>query len=650
MSNLSLQFRAPRPVKRVKDRVPLGRILVNAGLIDQDTLVRALAMQHRMDVPLGEILKAEGVITAPQISWALATQQNMQLVDLVEDPPDRSLARHLKALDCLTFGVVPWRILGQTLFVATSQPDAFAKIADSIAPPGISLIPVVAQESHIKQTITALYGDVLAQRAATRVPPIESCRTWQIATAKRHIWALAVILLGMALMISAPAWTFTILILWALCTSLMTVTLRCLAFFTRIFLGDDPPVVHRPQSARLPVVSVLVPLLREKEIATALIARLSRLSYPKSLLQIILVLEEGDTLTRDTIARTTLPSWFDVIEVPQAGGLRTKPRALNYALDYCKGTIIGVWDAEDAPEVDQIDRIVQHFASAPENVACIQGVLDYYNARTNWISRCFTLEYASWWRVILPGIAQLGLIIPLGGTTLFFRRHILEELGGWDAHNVTEDADLGVRLARHGYRTDLLPTVTYEEANFRAWPWVKQRSRWLKGFLITWCVHMRHPLCLMKEVGLARFLGIQTLFLATFSQFICAPLLWSFCIRFFGIPHPIEQTLGASMLSALFCFFVFAEVLNISIALRAASGPHHRHLLPWAVTLPAYFILGTFAAYKALYEFVVTPFYWDKTEHGIHHASQTMRANGTPIAPETSLLPYGGPPLVSGGS
>ena len=162
-----------------------------------------------------------------------------------------------------------------------------------------------------------------------------------------------------------PAWTFTVLILGALLTSIMTVTLRSLAFFAKTFLSAPPEKRSRlgdiPRS-RLPKVSVLVPLFQEEEIATALIARLSRLRYPKALLQIVLVLEEGDTLTRDTIARTTLPPWFEVIEVPQAGRLRTKPRALNYALDFCSGTIIGVWDAEDAPEIDQIDRVVEYFA------------------------------------------------------------------------------------------------------------------------------------------------------------------------------------------------------------------------------------------------------------------------------------------------
>jgi cellulose synthase/poly-beta-1,6-N-acetylglucosamine synthase-like glycosyltransferase len=620
LSNLGLEFPAPTPARTNKNRVPIGRMLVDAGVIQQPDLLCALAEQRYCDAPLGELLIARHLLSEDDVTQALAAQHHLQLVDLNETPPRPDMAGHMNGLDCLKFGVVPWSKLGKTILVATDQPDRFDDVVDRLARAGNSYLPVVARKSQINQQISALYGQELACRAGSRVALDESCRIWQGRSHHRSGWAIMTLAILASLAMWHPAWTFTVLILGALLTSIMTVTLRSLAFFAKTFLSAPPEKRSRlgdiPRS-RLPKVSVLVPLFQEEEIATALIARLSRLRYPKALLQIVLVLEEGDTLTRDTIARTTLPPWFEVIEVPQAGRLRTKPRALNYALDFCSGTIIGVWDAEDAPEIDQIDRVVEYFAQAPDDIACVQGVLDYYNARTNWISRCFTIEYAAWWRVVLPGIARLGMVIPLGGTTLFFRRDILEQLRGWDAHNVTEDADLGVRLARHGFKTTLMPTVTYEEANFRAWPWIKQRSRWLKGFLITWCVHMRAPRRLIKEVGVIRFIGIQTLFFATFSQFIAAPLLWSFCLTFAGMVHPIETTLGTGVLMGLFSFFVFAELLNIAIALKAVSGTEHRHLLPWAVTLPIYFILGTFAAYKALYEFIVIPFYWDKTQHGL---------------------------------
>lgn len=418
--------------------------------------------------------------------------------------------------------------------------------------------------------------------------------------------------------------------LLAFVTLLMTTGLKTAAFCAQIFTRSTehtPPVQDNITALRLPKVSVLVPLLKEKEIAEVLIKRLSRLTYPKFLLNVVLVLEEGDTLTRETIAKTNLPDWMSVIEVPEAGNLTTKPRAMNYAMDFCDGSIIGVWDAEDSPEPDQIERVVDRFHHAPENVVCLQGFLDYYNSRANWISRCFTIEYATWWRILLPGVARLGMVIPLGGTTLFFRRDKLNELCGWDAHNVTEDADLGVRLARRGYRTELLPTVTFEEANCRAWPWVKQRSRWLKGFLITWRVHMRAPRALLRDLGWKKFLGVQTMLFATFAQFAAAPLLWSFWLTFAGMTHPVSLTLGNTFLWVMIGVFFVSELINLTISMCAVSGPRHRHLMGWVLTMPFYFPMGATAAYKALYECIHKPFYWDKTQHGVNKGPQNDAAS-----------------------
>lgn len=478
---------------------------------------------------------------------------------------------------------------------------------------------MVADIAQIQAQQARLFGPALARKAALRVPSEQSCRDWDIGP-RRKVWALGITAMTGALAVTAPAWTLTVALIFALATLVMTTMLKLLVLGAYIFgRTPDGPVatLSIPSSFRMPKVSILVPLLREREIASQLIARVSNLSYPKSQLDVILVLEEADDVTRATLERTELPSWMRVIEVPEANKLMTKPRALNYALDFCEGSIVGVWDAEDAPERDQIERIVATFNTAPANVACVQGVLDYYNPRANWLARCFTIEYATWWRMILPGAARLGFIVPLGGTTLFFRKNILEELCGWDAHNVTEDADLGVRLARHGYVTELLPTVTYEEANCRAWPWVKQRSRWLKGFLITWCVHMRAPLQLIRDVGVIRFLGLQTMLFATFCQFACAPLLWSFWLILLGIPHPVADTLGLAAIAGMTGFFIFAETLNLILSGIAVSGKEHRHLMPWVITTPFYFTLGALAAAKALYEFVVSPFYWDKTQHGV---------------------------------
>ncbi|MEM9967750.1 MAG: glycosyltransferase [Pseudomonadota bacterium] len=620
MSNLRLQLSAPRSARKNTPQRPLGRHLVDAGAIENADLLHALNLQHHVDAPLGEILIAEGLLKRPQMLRALAQQHDAQLVDLDRDPPRPHLAGRLPVAQCMKFRVVPWIAIGDTLLVATSKPHEFEEFRRALGANQPTMLPVIADMAQIQQQLSRLFGPTLASQAAVRVPARESCRTWRLGKRRLFI-AMGVALLLLGCMMLAPLWMGVAATMAAIATLAMTTTLKLLSLGAQL-LSKTPersarPTVFIPSSFRLPKVSVLVPLLKEKEIAGQLIKRLTRLTYPKSQLNIILVLEQSDEITRATIERTKLPSWITVIEVPEADKLTTKPRALNYALDFCEGSIIGVWDAEDAPEPDQIERIVHRFQQAPGDVACLQGVLDYYNARANWLSRCFTIEYATWWRMILPGAARLGLILPLGGTTLFFRRDILEKLRGWDAHNVTEDADLGMRLARHGYRTELVPTVTYEEANCRVWPWIRQRSRWLKGFLITWCVHMRDPIRLLREVGLIRFLGLQTMLLATFCQFAFAPLLWSFWLVVWGYPHPVADAMGHSAILLMASFFIFAETLNLILAGIAVSGQEHRHLMPWVLTTPLYFTLGAVAAAKALYEFIVSPFFWDKTEHGV---------------------------------
>jgi glycosyltransferase XagB len=260
--------------------------------------------------------------------------------------------------------------------------------------------------------------------------------------------------------------------------------------------------------------------------------------------------------------------------------------------------------------------VATRFATAPAQVACLQGILDFYNPKTNWLARCFTVEYAAWFRVMLPGLARLGLVLPLGGTTLFFRREALESLGAWDAHNVTEDADLGLRLARHGYRTELISTVTEEEANCRLLPWIRQRSRWIKGYMMTWAVHMRNPALLLRQLGWKRFVGVQVLFLGSISQALLVPVMWSLWAFALGFGHPALDIVGPSLFLPITLMLLAMEAVTISINLygMALRGKGVKPL--WVLSSYFYFPLAAFAAYKALYEVFARPFYWDKTAHG----------------------------------
>ncbi len=619
MSDLSLRLVDPHPTSPAdQPRLPLGRYLVENGVITQDRLVQALQIQARLAAPLGEILVSHGWANKADIQTALAQQYRIQRADLTMQPPDSRFCDLMPREFWLRHQVIPWLQLGSVVMVATAHPDKFRDMCAGLDQEFPDCIPILASEDQIDAAIARRYADTMAQAASTRTDARFSCRTW---TDWHRLLAAGLALGVLAGVAMAPTWGLSVFGALAVLTLLLFSMLKFMGFVAHLLshshlTAPKAAGTRLDETAQLPKVSVMVPLFKEREIASALIKRLNRLTYPKTLLDVVLVLEEHDEVTRQTLAETTLPNWMRVIVVPAHGGLTTKPRAMNYALDFCRGDIIGVWDAEDAPAPDQIEQVVSKFAGAAPDVVCLQGILDYYNPRTNWRARCFTIEYSSWFRVVLPGIARLGLVVPLGGTTLFIRRKTLEDLGGWDAHNVTEDADLGVRLCRAGLRTELIDTVTYEEANCRAWPWVRQRSRWLKGFMVTYLVHMRDPAALWSDLGAWRFFGFQAFFLGTLGQFLLAPLLWSFWLILLGVSHPAEQLVPSGVINAASAVFILTEILAICIGVVAVSSARRRFLIGWVPTMMLYYPLGVLAAYKAAFELVFRPFFWDKTQHG----------------------------------
>ena len=625
VANLTQPRAKPRVVARnlaadqVK-RMPIGELLMKSGALDQNDLLKALALRGREETQLGNILINHNMVSEADLYGALSMQFGADLVDLKENPPNAKLAQRLDAIFCVRENIIAWLDIGGAIVVATSRPDQFDALREKLSETLGPVLMAIASEHDIQDALIEVFREPLIHQAETRVPAKESCRAWDPKRMMRY--TLALLISFLACSIVAPTATFTALCAVAIFTLVMNMGLKIVTSASQIM----PHIARRKKQTqpcpstttfRLPVVSIMVPLFKEREVAQHLVRRLKRLNYPKELLDICLVVEEDDTTTRQTIAQTRLPRWVRVITVPK-GNVRTKPRAMNFALDFCRGSIIGVYDAEDAPHPDQIHQIVERFHQRGPQVACLQGLLDFYNPRTNWLSRCFTIEYNTWFRLFLPGLERLGFAVPLGGTTLFFRRNALEKLGGWDAHNVTEDADLGIRLARHGYRTEIVHTVTEEEANCRFIPWIKQRSRWLKGFAITWAVHMRSPIATLKELGLKKFIGIQILFVGTLSQFMLAPLLWSFWLIPFGFDHPILTVVPSAVLLGLGAAFLFSEIITIAVGIFAVSDKKHRFLIPWVPTMHFYFPMGTLAAYKAIYELLTQPFFWDKTAHGIY--------------------------------
>lgn len=614
-----------------RKRKPLGQILAEMGAVDPENLAMAVSLQAREDARFGDILLTNGWVRQADLYAALALQYQCQIADLQSEPPDVRLVDQVGAIFCIRNGIVPWKQVGGGTVVICSRPDEFQRICQNFPASWGKCFLAVAPEEDIQTALLSMRHRSLARLAENQVTEDESCRGWRAGSVARIALAL---LLGLSALFMVSSFLgFTLLVVWAVLTLLLNSVLKAIAAIQ--YWRKHKQTASTPSARgfiKLPTVSILVPLYKEKEIAGRLVKRLGCLSYPKELLDVCLVVEEDDTLTQQTLAASDLPRWMRQIVVPR-GTVKTKPRAMNFALDFCRGSIIGVYDAEDAPATDQIHKVVRRFSERGSDVACLQGKLDFYNARTNWLSRCFTVEYATWWGIVLPGVERAGFAIPLGGTTLFFRRDALEALGRWDAHNVTEDADLGVRLARHGYRTELIDTVTEEEANCRVWPWVKQRSRWIKGYAMTYGVHMRRPRQLLRDLGWWKFFGFQILFLGSLSQFLLAPILWSFWAFPLGLPHPLRGVMPYELLVILGAVFMATELLTITVGIQAVSNTKLRWLRFWVPTLHFYYPLASLAALKGFVEIVTKPFYWDKTQHGKFDEPETEPAIPRPLNP-----------------
>jgi len=478
-----------------------------APMTAADLLAQATGDPATDPVPIGEIR------SVPNLPARIRTRldaglRGTSVVDPSRELPDPRLIAQFGAENCLKFSVLPWQSCAGRVTILAASSEEFLRAREALRAEFGPVHFAYATQENLNDALCKSCHKALMHNAEKRTRALESCRNWNTNLALR--WGLSVVCLIGACLIFWPVVSFSILCGWAVFTLILNTILKVTAAVLHLRSGCPSKVKPCPYDA-LPIITILVPLFRERDIAGALVRRLSALDYPSEKLDVCLVLEADDGTTQDALAAATLPLWMRAIKVP-LGTLQTKPRALNYALSFARGSIIGVYDAEDAPAPDQLHVVAARFEAAEPDVACLQGRLDFYNSHSNWLARCFTIEYATWFHIILPGLERLKLAIPLGGTTLFFRRDILEELGGWDAHNVTEDADLGIRLTRHGYRTEIIDTTTQEEANARAWPWIKQRSRWLKGYAITYGVHMRNPITLWNDLGAWRFFGVQLLF------------------------------------------------------------------------------------------------------------------------------------------
>lgn len=364
----------------------------------------------------------------------------------------------------------------------------------------------------------------------------------------------------------------------------------------------------------LPIYTLLVPLYRETTVLPQLIRALEELDYPKAKLDIKLLLEEVDRETIHAVNRMNLPPYFHVVIVPDAQP-RTKPKALNYGLLLAEGEFVGIYDAEDIPEPDQLRRALEAFDQYAPECAVIQAKLNFYNPKQNWLTKQFTLEYSSLFDGLLPSFLKLSIPLPLGGTSNHFKKNALQAVGAWDPFNVTEDADLGMRFYRNGFHAQMIGSTTFEEPCSGFSSWVYQRTRWLKGWMQTYYVHMRRPFALLRELGLWKFMGFQLvvgapIFSALVHPVFLGVLLWSMRDENFLTSVQSWPLWGLSLFN-----LAVGYLATMWLGSRALRFRGHKGFFFTILTIPFYWLFISIATYRALLQLLYAPFYWEKTEH-----------------------------------
>ena len=590
--------------------------------VDPALLEAATRRAQVLGVGVDEVLRCHGILSPDQIAEALADHLGLPL-----DPLEENYSS--PRLDAACVGVLA-RVGARREPLVTVAPrgDGVRKLADAIAKnPRLTLHLRLTSPERLSAHVRKICSEKLAREA---VQGLQLQRSDLSALGYQgHQLRWFTILFGATIIsagVLAPDRLFIATEYFLALSFISWMLLRLLACTIR----TPEKSLRRIPDRSLPIYTIIVPLYREAAVVTNLIAALRRLDYPPEKLDIKLLLEEDDFETRAAVAEAGIAAPFEIV-APTREGPRTKPKALASALPFARGSFVVVFDAEDEPESDQLRKALAVFAVNPPELACLQARLAVDNAADGWLSRHFTAEYAGQFDVFLPALASLHLPLPLGGTSNHFRVEALRRVGGWDPFNVTEDADLGMRLARFGYRTGVINSTTWEEAPVTLRQWLRQRTRWFKGWMQTWTVHMRHPLRLRRELGWRGFAALQLLVGGTVLSALVHPLfvglvlidIWTYEI--FEIGTTIEEQVRKSLaLITLFTGYLGSALFGlVGLARRRLHG------CAWVlITIPIYWLLLSVAAWRALYQFVTAPYYWEKTEHGLARSSYRAGRRG----------------------
>jgi hypothetical protein len=621
---------APFPKRPLPPRqTPFPELDAVRGRVDAGLLAWAERRAAALGTGVDRVLIAAEVLAEDDYLRAFSAATGIRFLPLDHVSRAACPISDERLLDAAAAGILPIRI-GRDLVLAVAPRGTGARSLTQRAAINPALIPrlAVISESALQRFVirhcTAPLGERAAEGLRTASPMLSAARRPQ--TTGR--WRAAVLAAAAAAFaVTQPTAAFGAIDIGLSVLFLGWAGLRLFC----PFVGRNARAQRMPvRPADLPVYTVIAALYQEAVSVSDLVAALRLLDWPAEKLDVKLVIESDDTETRAAIDALALDPRFEIIVAP-AVGPRTKPKALNAALPFARGTFTVIYDAEDRPEPEQLRVALDAFLADNHELACVQAALTIDNTADSLLTRWFTIEYAAQFDVFLPSLARLGAPLPLGGSSNHFRTDALRAIGGWDPYNVTEDADLGVRLARFGYRSSVIASTTYEEAPACLRPWVRQRTRWFKGWLQTWLVQMRAPHLALQDLGPGGFtafhlvIGGNVLAALVYPPFL-ALVAWRLAT---GAPA-IASGIGWLHIAALAAGLVATCATGI-------AGLRRRNLLTsrcvGAVLLaPLHWGLLSYAAWRALLQLLRDPHRWEKTEHGLARSS---RREGPPsrVAP-----------------
>lgn len=608
-------------------KLRVGEILVKRGLISEKQLEEALIIQKSWGSRLGDVVMAKGWVTSANFYHTLSMHFGLPFVDFYKEAADPTLLKDALLGLYLEHLVIPYKHKnGQLLVAVADVSESAIQFAERQFGKDVQYVMTSKFDIiwHLQVCGKDFFNDT-AVHALSFARPKQSAK--QVFTMQQLFQIGTTLSVFLWVLTYWPTETLIGLNLFAggffIINFIFRATLAWVGSHRKVDLRISEEMYSKLDDTKLPLYTVLVPMYKEAKTLPIIAASLRRLDYPKSKLDVKLVLEEDDVETIQAAKDLGLESFFEIIRVPHSMP-KTKPKACNYALNFARGEYITIYDAEDKPEPQQLKKALITFQNSPDDVICIQARLNYFNANENWITRMFTLEYSIWFDYFLPALDILHIPIPLGGTSNHFKMDKLREIGLWDPHNVTEDADLGMRITQLGYRVGVVNSTTLEEATGALGNWIRQRSRWMKGYMQTYLVYMRHPIDTYKTLGHAGFWGFQMFIGGTVMMSLLLPIMYG--MYFFWLitqtmaldPYFPPVVLYMSLFNLLLGngFFIYIYMLG-------AFKRHNYSLIPYALTAPIYWMLSSLAGYKALWQLVFNPFYWEKTTHGltqhVHH-------------------------------